>query len=115
WLTSTVSPGWTCQDTISASVRPSPTSGSLNSLFMLGSPRSEGEGAVYGVQDPVQVRQVVLLELGHRVGRSETADPQDRRLEVVEALLGHPRGDLGAEPRVHGRFVGYHAAAGSRH
>jgi hypothetical protein len=32
WLTSTASPGLTCQLTISASVRPSPTSGSLNSF-----------------------------------------------------------------------------------
>ena len=32
WLTSTWSPGLTCQETMSASVRPSPTSGSLNSL-----------------------------------------------------------------------------------
>ena len=35
WLTVTVSPGLTCQATMSASVRPSPTSGSLNSLFTL--------------------------------------------------------------------------------
>jgi hypothetical protein len=33
WLMVTVSPGWTRQVTMSASVRPSPTSGSLNSLF----------------------------------------------------------------------------------
>src|SRR6202046_3291163 len=32
WLIVTWSPGLTCQDTMSASVRPSPTSGSLNSL-----------------------------------------------------------------------------------
>ena len=38
WPSSIVSPGLTCQETMSASVRPSPTSGSLNSLFMLCSP-----------------------------------------------------------------------------
>jgi hypothetical protein len=34
WLMVTTSPGLTRQDTMSASVRPSPTSGSLNSLFI---------------------------------------------------------------------------------
>ena len=32
WLIVTLSPGWTCHLTMSASVRPSPTSGSLNCL-----------------------------------------------------------------------------------
>src|SRR5579875_1574035 len=112
WFTCTVSPGLTCQDTMSASVRPSPTSGSLNSLFMVLSAGSEGERLVDGVQDPVQVRQVVVLQPGGRVRRAEPADPQHWRLQAVEALLGHPGGDLGAQPRVDGGLVRDHAPAG---
>src|SRR6202046_5724446 len=115
WLIVTVSPGLTCQDTMSASVRPSPTSGSLNSLFMLISPGSEGERAVDRVQDAVQVGQVVILDPGHRVGGREPADAQYRGLQMVEALLGHPRGDLRAESGVDGRLVRDHAPSGPRH
>ena len=46
WLIVTVSPGFTCQDTMSASVRPSPTSGSLNSLFNYLSCLAAGRPAV---------------------------------------------------------------------
>src|SRR5271166_6083282 len=62
WLTVTVSPGCTCHLTMSASVRPSPTSGSLNSLISDMGSLSVAEGAVNGVQDPVQIRQVVLFQ-----------------------------------------------------
>ncbi len=58
-LISTVSPSLTRQETISASVRPSPTSGSLYSatsgLLVL-------EGAVDGVEQAVDVGEVVLLD-----------------------------------------------------
>src|SRR5271169_5947511 len=99
---------------MSASVRPSPTSGSLNCLssVMLAAP-SVAERAVDGVQDPVQVGQVVVLEPGRRVGGGEAADPQHRRLQVVEALLGDPGGDLGAEAGVYRCLVRHHAAAGA--
>src|SRR6185437_15408058 len=113
WLIVTVSPGLTCQETMSASVRTSPTSGSLNSFFTL--LPSVSECAVDRVQDPVQVGQVVLFRFRGRVRDREPADPQHRSLEGVEAVLGHPGGDLGAEPRVDGRLVGDHAAAGAGH
>src|SRR5580698_3406151 len=117
WLTSTWSPGLTCQATMSASVSPSPTSGSLNSLssVMFAARPSVAGRAVDGVQDPVQVGQVVILEPRRRVGGGEPADPQDRRLQVVEALLGDPGGDLGTEAGVHRRLVRHHAAAGAAH
>src|SRR6201989_2683299 len=108
WPSSTVSPGLTCQATMSASVRPSPTSGSLNSLTIRPA-SSVAERAVDAVQDPVQVGQVVLLEPGRRVRGGEAADPQHRRLEVIEAPLGDPGGDLGAEPGEHRRLVRDHA------
>src|ERR1700761_1391479 len=97
WLIVTVSPGLTCQETMSASVRPSPTSGSLNSFFTPRSsfPGSVGERAVDGVQDPVQVGQVVIFRPGGRVRDREPADPQHRRLQRVKAPLGHPGRDLG--------------------
>src|SRR5947208_1489587 len=84
WPSSTASLGLTCLATMSASVRPSPTSGSLNSLSMALAP-SEPERPVDGVQDPVQIGQVVLVEPGRRVGGAEAADPQHRRLQAVEA------------------------------
>src|SRR5262245_21197180 len=93
WLIVTVSPGLTCQETMSASVRPSPTSGSLNSLFTL--LPSVAERAVDRVEDPVQVGQVMLFRLRGRVRDREPADPQHRGLQGVEAVLGHPGGDLG--------------------
>src|SRR6266536_1587449 len=105
WLTVTRSPGWTCHLTMSASVRPSPTSGSLNCLSSAIPASSVGEGAVDADQHPVQVRQIVLLDPGGRVRGGITADPQHRRLQVVEALLGHPRGDLGAEAAADRRLV----------
>src|SRR5579871_3192204 len=112
WLTATWSPGLTCQATMSASVRPSPTSGSLNSLSSAMIVSSVAVRAVDGVQDPVQVGQVVILQPGGRVRDGEAAHPQYRRLEVVEAPLGDPGGELGAEPAEHRRLVRDHAAAG---
>src|SRR3954462_13190235 len=95
-LTFTVSPGLTFHDTISASVRPSPTSGSLN-CFIWRTPGggSEREGSVDGVEHAVQVGEVLLLDPARRVGGVEAADPQHRRLQRVEALLGDPGCHLG--------------------
>src|SRR5687768_17719199 len=58
-----VSPGLTFHDTISASVSPSPTSGSLNCLTsaMLDELLLVGEGPVDGVEDAVEVGEEVLL------------------------------------------------------
>src|SRR4029077_2956538 len=78
WLTVTESPGFTFQETMSASVSPSPTSGSLNCFTSaMKFPVSERERAVDGVEHPVQVGQVVILQPGWRVGGGKPADPQD--------------------------------------
>src|SRR5215203_4284338 len=71
-LIATTSPTLTFQLTISASVRPSPTSGSLNSS--IGTPASVLERTVDGVQHPVEVGEVVLLDPRRRVGRVERTD-----------------------------------------
>src|SRR6478735_12161974 len=96
----TVSPGWTYHLRISASVRPSPTSGILNSriVTMLS---SERQRAVDGVEHAVQARQVLLLQARRRVRRVVAADPQDGGLQVVEAALGDPGGDLRAGTEEH--------------
>src|SRR3954454_5230806 len=129
WLMTTVSPSLTFQVTISASVRPSPTSGSLNSAIsvLLSSPpvgpssrqaRSTApawsvvERAVDGVQHSVEVGQEVLLDPRRRVRRVEPSDAEHRRLQGVEALLGDPRGQLRAHAEVDVRLVGDHGAAG---
>src|SRR5215469_3721862 len=97
WLTLILSPGLTRQETMSASVRPSPTSGSLNCFTSAMPGLSERERAVDGIEHPVQVGQVVVLDPGRRVRGGGPADAQHRRLQLVEALLGDPGGDLGAE------------------
>src|SRR5215472_12427199 len=98
---------------MSASVSPSPTSGSLNCFTSaMVSPASERGHAVDGVEHPVQVWQVVLLQPGWRIGGGEPADPQDRGLQVVEALLSDPGGDLRAEPGGDRGLVHDHAPAG---
>src|SRR3954471_22074708 len=92
-LIATVSPTLTFQLTISASVRPSPTSGSRYSGIRC---LLEGQGPVDGVEHPVEVGQPLLLDARGGVGRVEPPDPQHRRLEAVEALLGDPGGELRA-------------------
>src|ERR1039458_1818504 len=98
WLTVTRSPALTRQVTMSASVSPSPTSGSRNCFTSLMNCPLVGERAVDGVQDPVQVGEVLLFQPGGRVRRGEAAYPQHRRLEVIEAFLGDARRDFRAEP-----------------
>src|SRR5262249_31654510 len=93
WLTSTVSPGCTCHLTISASVSPAPPSGGLTCFRSgIGSP---AEGSVDGIQDAIEVGQIVVLQPGGRIGGGEPADPQHRSLQGVEALLGDPGGQFG--------------------
>src|SRR5262245_58844320 len=84
WLTLTWSPGCTYHLRISASVRPSPTSGSLNCLMSATLVSlSVRQGAVDGVEYPVQVREELLLHPGRWVRRVQPAEPQDRRVERV--------------------------------
>ena len=93
--------------TISASVRPSPRSGSRKTARCVATlmPRhraKRGPGVVPlqpgdRVEDPVDAGQVDVLELRRRVGDVEPADPQHRRVQRVEAALLHPGGDLGAD------------------
>src|SRR6202034_2278216 len=89
--TATRSPGLTRQAITSASSRPSPRSGSRKS----GTAVLPGQ-ASDGIEDAVGVGQVVVLEVRRRVGDVEAGDAQHGCLEVVEALLGEPGGDLGA-------------------
>ena len=92
-----VSPTVTRQDTISASVRPSPTSGSgtLRCVMCGSFGRSESQRAVDGLENAVDVGEVDVLELGRREGRVERRHAQYRRLQRVERLLGDGRSDLG--------------------
>src|SRR6478735_10725919 len=106
-LTLTVSPGLTRHSTISASTRPSPGSGSLNvriamcdSLF-----RSVRQSAVDAVEDAVEVGEDLLLHPARRVRDVRAADAHDRRLELVEALLGDLGGDLGRHAEERARLV----------
>src|SRR5207248_6543748 len=64
-------------------LRPSPRSGRGNSLIrdILSSPP---ERPVDAVEDPVQVGEEVLFQLGGRVRRVEAGDPDDRGFERVE-------------------------------
>src|SRR4051794_34421830 len=96
WLSFTSSPGWTNHLRISPSVRPSPRSGSLKSRND-GMPVLVGERAVDGVENAVEIGEVVLLDPRGGVRRREAADPQHRSLELVEALLRDPRRDLGRQ------------------
>src|SRR5580658_4823247 len=107
WSMTTWSPTWTRQAMTSASSSPSPRSGSRKSGIVV--PLQPG----HGVEDAVDTRQVVLFELGRRIGDVEAGDPQDRRLQVVEALLGQPGSDLGAVPAEAGRLMHDHGPAGA--
>ena len=49
------------------------------------------------------------------VGDVQARDPSDRRLQVVEALLGQPRGHLGPVPGEALRLVDDHGAPGAAH
>src|SRR4051812_28883650 len=93
WLSFTSSPGWTNHLRISPSVRPSPRSGSLKSRNV-GMPVLVGERAVDGVEDAVEIGEVVLFDPRRRVRRREAAHAQHRCLELVEALLRDTRRDL---------------------
>ena len=74
---------------------------------------SRSRVAVDGVEHPVEVGEEVLLDPRRRVGGVEAADPQHRRLQGVEALLGDPGRDLGAHAQVDVRLVGDDRAAGA--
>src|SRR5687768_3398366 len=115
WFTVTVSPTATSHCRISPSVRPSPTSGSLNWRSVALVIASDLHRAVDGVEHPVQVGQVLLLELRRRVRGVVAADPQHRGLEGVEAGLGDARGDLRAQAEGDRGLVDDDAAAGAAH
>src|SRR6202046_5590468 len=92
---------------ISASSSPSPRSGSRKSGIVVPlQPRD-------GVQYPVGVRQVEVLQVRRRIRDVEAGDPQDGCLEEVEALLGEPGGDLGAVACEARRLVDDDGAAGA--
>src|SRR5215472_18300594 len=68
-----------------------------------------------GVEDAVGARQVELLQVRRRVRDVEAGDSQDRRLKVIEALLGQAGRDLGAVSREAGRLVHDDGATGAAH
>src|SRR5579871_5262137 len=109
WLIVTASPTATFHVTISASVRPSPTSGSRNSRAAT----SGGvlEGAVERVEQAVDVREVLLFDARRRVGRVVAAHADGGRAQPVEAPLGEPRGDLRAHAAEDRGLVGDEQAA----
>ena len=57
------------------------------------------------VQHPVQIGQVLVLDPARRVGHVEAADPEHRRLQGVEALLGDPGRELRAQAEGQRRLV----------
>ena len=86
---------------MSASVRPSPASGRWNvSKVGMAFSSSATISAVDGVQDAVDAREVVVLELG-RPGTGCGTPPtrSTGRLERDRSLLGDPGRDLGARRR----------------
>src|SRR5262249_31099676 len=68
-----------------------------------------------GVEDAVGARQVELLQVRRRVRDVEAGDSQDRRLQVVEALLGQAGGALGAVAGEASRLVHDDGATGAAH
>src|SRR5690554_6477690 len=87
WFTDTGSPGATFHETISASVRPSPASGSKNSEVVTVRPYSVGHGPVDGLEHPVGVGKVGGLQLRWGEGGIEAADAQHGGLEREERTL----------------------------
>src|SRR5262249_28457273 len=92
WPSVAGSPGWADHLRISASVSPSPTSGILNSrtdasVIVVTTLSSVRQGTVDGVEHPVQVREVGLLQTCRRVRGVVAAHPEHRGLQVVEAAL----------------------------
>ena len=92
WSTVTWSPAATRQAMTSASVSPSPRSGSRKSGTVVGPPTAGGRSR----RGCGRCSAGGALELRRRVGDVEAGHAQDRRLQVVEAALGQPGGDLGA-------------------
>src|ERR1700741_1868877 len=102
-----MSPGRTCQATISTSATPSPMSGVLKTNSAIGSALhhlAERRGDAGGSGEIFPLEDV-------RVGGVPAGDPRDRRLEVVETVLLHEGGQLGAEAAGPRRLVDDHAAA----
>src|SRR4051812_18353888 len=120
WPSVTVSPALTYHLRISASVSPSPTSGILNSrtdasVIVVTTLSSVRQGTIDGVEHPVQARQVLLLQARRRIRGVIAADPQHRGLQVVEAALRDPCGDLRAGSEEHRCLMDHHQAAGLLH
>src|SRR5690606_24189572 len=109
-----VSPSLTYHSTMVASGRPSPRSGRRNFLLMSASLRV-GEGALGRGDDLVHAREVLHLQAEQRDVGVVAGDALDRGDQVVHALLGQARGDLGAEAGGLRGLVHDHAAAGLGH
>ena len=102
-----MSPTLTCQATISASVVPSPISGTLTTrratLALQRLADALGDALRPGEIGPFERM---------RIGRVQPGHPHDRRLEMVEAMLLHQRRQFGAEAAGAGRLVRDDAAPG---
>ena len=87
----TRSPSLTCQLTISASGKPSPRSGRLNVVIVrdLRTGYCSTNVARTRVDDARDARDVVVFEPEERHHRVVAGDALDRRLQVVQPVLGH--------------------------
>src|SRR5580700_11611874 len=109
-LSATVSPGATCHATTTASVRPSPRSGSrkLRTSVMAGGTDRPRAGC-----DRRQARSGA--ELRGRVGRGEPTHPANWCLEGVEAVLPDAGSDFGTEAAEDRRLVDDDQSSGLAH
>src|SRR3569833_180089 len=112
WSTLTVSPTLTCQRTISASARPSPRSGRLNVAMKRLVPSKVEMGrslpcqrATNCVRDARDARDVLKFLPEERHDGVIPRHALDRRLQVVEAVLGHVRGNFRTDATVARRLV----------
>src|SRR5690242_6289091 len=115
WSTLTASPTLTCQRTISASARPSPRSGRLN-VAMQAPPSSDRafvsrgrslprQRCAHGICNARHARYVVELEPEEPHDRVVARHTLNRRLQIVQAVLGHVGRNFRADAAVTRLFV----------
>src|SRR5580658_5368010 len=110
--TSIRSPTCTCHRSTSASDKPSPRSGNLNTVMVVA---SIGQGSPDSVHDARYARDVIVLETIERHDGVVAGHAPDRPLEVIERLLRDDCRDFGAEPRGAHRLVHDQEPAGLGH
>src|SRR3990170_707280 len=111
---STVSPPAFSHFRIVPSTTVSPSWGIFTDV--MGPPGSPRRELVHGIEDVGYLRQVRVLEGGGEGDRHvRRRQAHDRRVEVLEGLLGDHRGDLGADAEEPVTLVQHEGAAGLRH